>query len=107
MPRLSIGSEVQLWEGATDCTIDNIISTGPLVNIKNAIWRKTEKGVKAGITNEGVQGLGIMFDEITKHDGGLYVVKFDASSHETSSLRHFEFSFKLDINCKFTYYTVE
>ena len=105
VPRLSIDSEVQLWEGTTDCTIDNIISVGPLVNIKNVIWRKNEKSFKEGITNEGFPA--ITFDEITKHDGGLYVVKFDASSHKTSSSKNFEFSFNLDINCKFTYYTVD
>ena len=105
MPQLSIDSEIQLWEKATDCTIDNIISAGPLVNIKNIIWRRNEKSFKGGITNHGFPSL--TFDEITKHDGGLYVVNFYASSHENSSLRHFEFSFKLGINCKFTYYIVE
>ena len=97
MPWLSIDSDVHLWEGTTDCTVNNIIA-GPLVKLKNIAWSKDKNNVKEGLQE-------IAFKEITKHDGGLYIVTFQASSHDSSDPRAFKFSFTLVVMCKLMYYS--
>ena len=97
VPRLSIDSDVHLWEGTTDCTI-NKITAGPLVKLKKIVWSKDKNNVKEGFQE-------IAFKHIMKHDGGLYIVAFHASSHDSADPRLFKFSFTLVVMCKLTYYS--
>ena len=96
MPRLNIDSEVQLWEGTTHCTI-NKITAGPLVKLKNIVWSKDKNNMMEGLQE-------IAFKHIMKHNGGLYIVAFHASSHDSADPRPFKFNFALVIMCKLMYY---
>ena len=87
---------VVLWEGTIGCTIDNIINSS--VEAKNVLWKKDGQSLRKGMTNNGFQSL--TFDKVERSDGGLNVVTFDASSHETAPLRPFEFNLTVEVNCE-------
>ena len=84
---------VVLWEGTIGCIIDHIITSS--VETTSVMWKKDgemlrEESVKDRIT----------FGEVNTKDEGVYVVTFDARSHETSPLKPFEFNLTVEVNCK-------
>ena len=89
-------ASVVLWEGTIGCTVNDIVNSS--VEAKNVEWKKGGQSLREGVTNNGFQAL--TFDEIERNDGGLSVVTFDASSHETAPLRPFEFNLTVEVNCE-------